>query len=608
MSLPGGEAIGFGPQAIVAPANAQYYEVFPNVVRSDGSESYRIRVNLGRSARRVYFPYLTSNDPLFRTDFSDDGQNGDAVAGDRIYTSSPFVPVQLSPSFNYRSQPPGESLPGLTFVTCSTIHIVETDGSETSILTSPEVGVISSAGLTPLKTAGSDFQIASHLLNVRSSKPTFQNQLRGIGANNVAEMQATVKKVIGQVGDNYDFILLLSSMHAERTPAISTSANYFAGMHIHAQSSSAGTGMPQINQPATYGSAGRLLGMSQIDTATRGIFMNNVLHELTHQWAAGISDASFGKLKRDPGHWHGFSNINSLVGGFEWVPRSDGPGWLVNTDSSGSQIVREMPAVERYFAGFCPPSEVGPLMAYDSTTTFPWDRGPAKIPILPEEIVANFSVEDLIAVHGKPVADVLEGQKHFNILFVVESVERFLTPREMTFYNKLAEEFERLLRPSEPSPRMMDNWVPATRFFGRGVTLSTRVSGWDQDLDGLYDDWETTYFGNLAQSSGGDPDRDGADNFSEMAYLSHPAHADLRRGVRAYETATHQCLETTRFLPTLDYRMEIYSGDPPQGWVRNNTGNWLGPHFRRKIPKADIASGAAGRRMICRGKVTAAAP
>jgi hypothetical protein len=601
-----GEPEGRDPKVITPSANAQYYEVFPNVVRSDGSEPYRLKVHLGRPVKRVYFPTPNHGNPLFKTDLSDDGKDGDEVAGDGTYTSSPLVTIVPDEALDYLTYSM-ETLHGLTFRGDAWCSIVEMDGSETNFAIGPSIGVIGPAKVTPVTRAGNDFQIASHLLNVRSSKPTAQNSLRGIGTTVTTDMRTTVKKVVGQVGDNYDFILLLSSTHAEYVPATSAT-NYVAGQHLHVRSSAQGTGMPQVNGSALYGSSGRLLGISFLDTGRRGIDMDTVVHEITHQWAAGISNASFGKLKSGSAHWHGYTNIGSLLGGLEWIPRSDGAGWMVNWNVFGGGNFRQMPAIERYFAGFCPPSEVGPLMAYDSTSTSPLDRAQNNIPILPEEIVANFSVDDLIAVHGKPLADVTEGQKHFNILFVVESVDRLLTPREMTFYNKLAEEFERLLPSSEPSPQLGSNWVPATRYFGKGVTLSTRLSGRDEDHDGLYDDWEMTYFGNTSQGGGDDPDQDGADNFTEMAYLSNPAHADARQGIRVYETAGHHCLEMTRFLPTLDYRMEINSGDPQQAWVQNNTGTWSGPHFRWKIPKTDIASGLAPKRMICRGRVTPAVP
>jgi len=51
-------------------------------------------------------------------------------------------------------------------------------------------------------------------------------------------------------------------------------------------------------------------------------------------------------------------------------------------------------------------------------------------------------------------------------------------------------------------------------------------SGPDTDSDGLPDDWEQQYFGNLAQSASGDPDNDGLTNLQEYAMDTEPDNDD----------------------------------------------------------------------------------
>jgi hypothetical protein len=46
----------------------------------------------------------------------------------------------------------------------------------------------------------------------------------------------------------------------------------------------------------------------------------------------------------------------------------------------------------------------------------------------------------------------------------------------------------------------------------------------DTDADGLPDDWELRYFGNLHAKPGEDPDGDGADNFTEFACGTDPTN------------------------------------------------------------------------------------
>jgi hypothetical protein len=48
----------------------------------------------------------------------------------------------------------------------------------------------------------------------------------------------------------------------------------------------------------------------------------------------------------------------------------------------------------------------------------------------------------------------------------------------------------------------------------------------DTDRDGLPDDWETLYFGNLNQGPGSDPDGDGLDNLGEYQHGTDPTDTD----------------------------------------------------------------------------------
>lgn len=60
--------------------------------------------------------------------------------------------------------------------------------------------------------------------------------------------------------------------------------------------------------------------------------------------------------------------------------------------------------------------------------------------------------------------------------------------------------------------------LDAVKLIGRDWT--------DSDLDGLPDAWEIDCFGTLTQSSGGDPDDDGLDNFAELAAGTDPDDED----------------------------------------------------------------------------------
>lgn len=48
----------------------------------------------------------------------------------------------------------------------------------------------------------------------------------------------------------------------------------------------------------------------------------------------------------------------------------------------------------------------------------------------------------------------------------------------------------------------------------------------DSDSDGLFDDWENRYFGNLEQLASGDYDSDGVSNIDELSVFTHPDRSD----------------------------------------------------------------------------------
>ena len=54
------------------------------------------------------------------------------------------------------------------------------------------------------------------------------------------------------------------------------------------------------------------------------------------------------------------------------------------------------------------------------------------------------------------------------------------------------------------------------RVLGQALIYTPAAGGSDSDTDGMTDTWETTYFGNLAQTATGDFDNDGTNNLTEF--------------------------------------------------------------------------------------------
>ncbi len=569
--------------------SAQYYELVPGVIDSGGGEGFRILVRPGRPVARIHLTEIGARFAVADPDCLDDGTGGDAVAGDGVFTSGEIIREPLAGPARFGCE--SETLEGLAIEDVASVAIVETDGSEVEFLVEPSVGLLDpDQAPARVELVDDGCQLASHLVNLRGPDlPVGQARLHDLGGGAQQALEDLIAAVYEVLPDDFDFLVVLSTVRGELLPR-TASPNYIVGLHLGVKNSVQGIGLGIDDRTGEYGSGGRLLGVNLLDAGRRGLSINNAVHELTHQWSAAI-DWGLG-LKSDAWHWSVYSNVGSILGGYGWIPRPEG-GWWIDDERSRSRI-RRMAPMDRYLAGFGGPHEVGPLMLCDPAGTHPVIRLIDGIPVRADEVVLTRAIEDVIAVHGPRVPAAVAAQHHFRIGFVVESNGRLLNQREMSYYNLLAGEFERLLARAEPDPLLASsNWVPATRYFGPGVTLATRIRSWDEDEDGLPDDWERLYLGGLDEDGGSDRDGDGRNHASELAFHGHPDDPDLPRGLRIYRHENQLCFEATRFQPGRDYGLEGWDPavGPAGGWTRLEPDQVLGPHLRIHV---SLAAGEAG--------------
>ncbi len=453
------------------PLNSRGWQTVPNVIRTDGIESFVVEVETSSPVAGVTLDGFSlefnfSGGPALR----DDGLGSDRVASDSIYTSEPITyntnsPFPLFP--NFRNDP--NSPAGLNIQSMGTLTIQELDASETTFLAGPEIGLLrSDIPTTQVQSLSPDIAVSSNLINIRTSERNTQLGLRGPGGD-LGDLTQITQPIYDVLPDAFDMLMLFSTNKIENDNRVASS-NFFAGKHGSILVDYSGTGLAQRDNTALYGSAGKLLGISHLDTMKRGISGRVITHEILHQWSMHL-DPSLGIGSCcHPSNW---SNVGSLLGGFEWIDNGDGT-YTINS-GEGVNEATNISELDAYMMGLTDGSNLGTILTYDQSSTPPGTKILNNEPITQAEIVTTVTLEDIQAIHGvrTPTPDV--AQKDFSLGFVAESHERMLTPTEMTFYNILAEHYTSEVPVGEPDPKVGENWVPITRFFGHGTTWSSAI-------------------------------------------------------------------------------------------------------------------------------------
>lgn len=442
------------------------YEVMPNVIKSDGIDSFRVEVNVNRTVNAVAIDVSTAsqllNTPADLT-FRDDGLQGDRIAGDLIFTSGEFT-YDTSKAFPTNYLDNADSPSGIYAVSIGQILITETDNSVSEFLVRPKAGLIRD-DITILQPAAhdDDMSYTPHVINMKTESPVTQGVMRQGGT-----LQPVGYRLYEEFPDAFDFIMLTSTSKVEHVDRLE-SRNFTSGAHAKVKADYTGTGYDVRDSTANFDSAGRLMSFNLIDYMTRGLTTNNVTHEMVHQWNAYI-DVDLGISGDKYGHYGGRTSAGSLVGGNDWIPNGDGSYTIDFSEGrNGGTMASE---IELYMMGLIDASEVSPIMAYDETIPF---KSPSDPVVLASEIVATVSIEDIIARHGEWAAVDGTVQTDFNIAFLAESSGRLLTPVEMTFYDILAEHYTKPISLSEPAPHLSNGWQSIDRYFGHGTSFSTDI-------------------------------------------------------------------------------------------------------------------------------------
>jgi hypothetical protein len=458
------------------PSQTRGWETIPNVIRTDGIETFRLEVNVNGPVNSVildagsYYYLIPPETPP--VSLRDDGLGEDRIADDYIYTAGPFYfnTSRTIPDFYGNDSTSPE---GLYITDIGSIIVEELDTSMTQFLDKPDIGFLrSDIAAVPIYTLSPDIVVSQHTVNIRTTTHQTQRYLRCLSSN-ISSLTIPIYEVLP---DRFDFFMFFSTNKIERLPR-TTSTNFVAGSHFSVKKNYTGTGSTLFDSTSSYGSAGQLLGINLLDVLSRGITAKIATHELMHQWSSFIS-TSLG-LSDSTCHYLPNSSVASLIGGFQWIDNGD-TTFTVDCDQ-GQNGGNNIPPLDKYMMGLIDANNVPTHYVYASSG---YSKCLTGDPVTQSEISTIVTIADIIALHGLRNPGPNQAKRAFNLAFVAETHNRFLNETEMTFYDILAAHYTKEVPLSEPNPYIGETWPAMTRYFGEPTRWCSHVLPWaDLNLD-----------------------------------------------------------------------------------------------------------------------------
>jgi hypothetical protein len=448
------------------PPGVRSWECIPNVIRNDGVEWFRLEADVNGPATSVSWGWhssipLISESGTGYVQLHDDGLNGDRVAGDYIFTSEK---CRFDTNHPYFVMPPTENYYPDTpaGVYRNQMGDLLVDGN--AFLINPSVAILdTNVPAVDTVLLSSNIQVSAHLINIVTTNRDLQRVLRGTGG----ALSPLTQRIYSVLPDAFDFLPFFSTDHLEYSNRL-TSANFVLGKNLPVSRNFTGAGTFVFDSAPSYGSGGRLKGISMLDIMERGTGSSqNALHEISHHWAAELSTSLF--ITSGDGHYSPNCNINSILGGQYTTITNTGPGGGYLQQCFAYDFTNATP-LDKYLMGLTSTSAVPPLLVSSNIAAIPCNG-------VITNLRAPVTISNIVAVHGVRTPGPATAQRDFRLGFVTASHNRLLTATEMTYYDLMAAHFTKPLPPDFPTPHVNYGWVPMTKFFGEGTTWNSDVLG-----------------------------------------------------------------------------------------------------------------------------------
>lgn len=278
------------------------------------------------------------------------------------------------------------------------------------------------------------------------------------------------RKLYSALPDAYDFALVMPGMQIFRPDGFAENVPYM----VHVKNEYQNIGVPIMDDSARFGSGGRLKSAIYHSFGSIQIFD----HEVAHTWGADIG-APYGILEDSnrTTHWNSLSDIGGQLGAYYFTPN----GQVGHFSYNGDETWRFIPnyenepyaPLELYVMGLISAEEVPPIHILHN----PNISDPERVITSSYQIV---TLGDIMQLEGGPrVPYVEDSQKDFNLAFIATQDQPY-NDAAYAYFSLLA-----LALMSKDPPEQFDNYAPFYWATGGRATLDARlpVDLPDPDLD-----------------------------------------------------------------------------------------------------------------------------
>ncbi len=392
--------------------NLIYQNFDPMVIPAERTQPVRYEVKISGRPGRVVLQLDSGGEIELR----DDGQNGDRLAGDNLFSG--LVPAseitdrlqfddvfRVFVGFVAAFQGQNQLFRGNVFADVITNDI-------------PRL---------PITQLANDVQMTDYLVNIVDPALAISLEFNGLDIPSHRFYQL--------FGDDYDFLNVIS------TPSFFS--NRF---HFQVKNTVSGIGEDIFNSSANYGSRGRLMGISMFpntnffDGAEEGF-----QHELAHQWVMFVDTFPFGQ---GVPHWPLSSMATDIMG---WSNPFNGQGQefpcevqlegnqvrLLARDASTPKNFNDM---DLYLMGLLPASEVRNQVVFvnqDFDSLIQQCNGE-----IYNDNVIIVSAQDIINIYGQRNPSFGNSQKQFRMATIIVSRDQLLDADTMAFFSHFARRAE----------------------------------------------------------------------------------------------------------------------------------------------------------------------